>query len=235
MNVVPEKLQQTAAQISFVTMDATMSAYQQLNIPVISTTRPLSFYRRILFDNQTVTQLEASLKGKTIVDIGCGLTPFVDDSMFQWCRRRNIDFYGVDPKVKDGFQFGLFDRLKSWGTGARTTPNPNIEGLDKTIATYADDLPFEDHSVDVILSCWLVMSWVRDEALLMKIFSEFDRVLKPGGVIKIFPTMHADQLKAKYPELMKLLGKYSLDQRFQMEMNLGSVPPAYCTTFRKDV
>ena len=49
------------------------------------------------------------LRGKVIVDVGCGLTPYLADSMFQACRREGIEFYGIDPKIGQGFRFGAFD------------------------------------------------------------------------------------------------------------------------------
>ena len=229
------KYQEALAGITFQIMHAGMALYGTFNIPVISTTRPLRFYRRVLFDNQSKEQLQQNLQGKVLVDIGCGLTPFIEDSMFQWCRRQGIDFYGVDPKVKDGFKFGTFDRLKSRATGARTVPNPAIGGLEKTIATYANELPFEDNSVDIILSCWLVLSWIRDDALLHATFREFDRVLKPGGSIRIFPTGSVIQLQQKYPQLWQILKHYDIEQRFIASPDIISVPPAYASKFFKPV
>lgn len=225
--------QDTLAKITFHVMHTTMAAYDRFNIPVISTTRPLRFYRKALFKGISKQQLKKELKNKTLVDIGCGLTPFIEDSMFQWCRRHGIDFYGVDPKVKDGFKFGIFDRVKSFATGARTTPNPDIAGLDKTIATYANELPFDDNSVDIILSCWLVFSWIRDEALLSEVFTEFDRILKPGGTLRIFPTGHIDQLKSKYPSLNSILSNYDVEQTFMASADIGSIPPAFASIFTK--
>ncbi len=227
------KYQEALTRLTFQIMHASMALYGKFNIPVISTTRPLRFYRRALFDNQSKQQLHKDLQGKVLVDVGCGLTPFIEDSMFQWCRRHGIDFYGVDPKVKDGFKFGVFDRLKSMATGARTIPNPAIAGLDKTIATYANELPFEDQSVDIILSCWLVLSWIHDDDLLHNIFQEFDRILKPGGSIRIFPTGSVAQLQQKYPQLWQILKHYQIEQRFMVSADIGSVPPAYTTRFSK--
>lgn len=227
------KLQQGITQFTFKTMHAFMAAYEHFNIPVISTTRPFHFYRKVLFNNQTKHQIKTELQGKVLVDVGCGLTPFIEDSMFQWCRRHNIEFYAVDPKVKDGFKFGPFDRLKSFATGARTAPNPNIEGLDKTIASFADDLPFEDQSVDIVLSCWLIFSWIRSDDLLTKTFKEFDRILKPGGTIRIFPTENWQGIQRKYPQLTQALSEYSVKQRFMFSPDIASMPPSFATQFTK--
>lgn len=221
------------SRLTFRIMHAGMALYSTFNIPVISTTRPLRFYQKTLFDGQSKEQLEQQLKGKVLVDIGCGLTPFIEDSMFQWCRRHGITFYGVDPKVKDGFRFGLFDRLKSRATGARTMPDPGIAGLDKTIATYADNLPFDDNSVDIILSCWLVLSWIRDDTMLLNTFREFDRVLKPGGSIRVFPTDSIEQLEKQYPLAWQQIRHFHISQRFIGSADIANLPPAFSSCFTK--
>ena len=225
--------QELLSRLSFRILHSSMAVYSAFNIPVISTTRPFRFYRKMLFNDQSKQQLQQELQGKTLVDIGCGLTPFIEDSMFQWCRRNGIDFYAVDPKVKDGFRFGLFDHLKSLATGARTRPNPNIDGLEKTVATYANQLPFADDSVDIILSCWLVFSWIHDDALLTDIFREFSRVLKPGGSVRIFPTGSVSQIQTQYPELWKMLAGWHMEQDFKASANISNVPPAFTTHFYK--
>ena len=38
-----------------------------------------------------------SLEGKRVIDVGCGYTPYSDDSMFQACGDAGIDFYGIEP------------------------------------------------------------------------------------------------------------------------------------------
>ena len=230
MNSSSEK---ALAEFTFRIMQASLSLYEKLSIPVISTTRPFRFYRKVLFNDQHKTALQQTLQGKVLVDVGCGLTPFIEDSMFQWCRRRNIDFYGVDPKVKDGFRFGLFDRLKSIATGARTAPNPNIAGQEKTIATFANALPFDDASVDTVLSCWLIFSWIRDDELLTDIFKEFDRILKPGGSIRLFPTPHIARICEQNPQLGQLLADYQSQQQFLYSVNVMSLPPAFATQLVK--
>ncbi|HET8707264.1 MAG TPA: hypothetical protein VFM46_13255, partial [Pseudomonadales bacterium] len=134
--------QAALSDISFGAMKVNLKLYERLHLPVISTARPFSFYRKIFFDNCPEPTLLENLRGKRVVDIGCGLTPFTEDSMFQVCRRNGVDFYGVDPKLATGFKFGFFDRAKSVATGATSFPKPNMPGLEKALPTYADDLPF---------------------------------------------------------------------------------------------
>ncbi len=226
-------LEAKLSQMTFKIMHSSLDLYERLNIPVISTARPFSFYRSVFYDGAPATQVLNEIRSQTLIDIGCGLTPFAQDSMFQECRRQGIDFYGVDPKVKDGFKFGLLDRLKSWGTGARSAPNPHLGGQDKAIACYANNLPFEDSSVDTILSAWLIFSWIRSDHLLSGIFTEFDRVLKPGGTIRLYPTPHWSSVLDSNSGLKAVIGHYPSQQRFIMGPNLTSEPPAFTTKLTK--
>ncbi len=223
------RYQAILSDISFNVMGANLKLFEALHLPVISTARPFAFYRKIFFDNHSEQEVLESLVGKRVIDIGCGLTPFTEDSMFQVCRRNGIDFYGVDPKLEKGFKFGIFDRLKSIATGAASMPRADMPGQEKAIAAFADNLPFNDKSVDIILSSWLLFAWIQDEDLLVKIFSEFDRILKPGGKISFYPTMHWNSIEAKYPRLGEKLGKYQKHQRFSIGINPGSMPPTFVT------
>lgn len=227
--------QAALSDISFSVMEANLKLYERLHLPVISTARPFAFYRKIFFHNKPESALLDSFGRKRIVDIGCGLTPFTEDSMFQVCRRHGIDFYGVDPKLAQGFKFGLFDRIKSVATGATSFPKADMPGLEKAVPAYADDLPFAEQSVDIILSSWLLFAWIQDEALLVKIFTEFDRILKPGGQISFYPSMHLSRVKTRYPLLSQFLADYQKQQQFILGLNPGSLPPSYVTHLRKPV
>ncbi|HET8707957.1 MAG TPA: methyltransferase domain-containing protein, partial [Pseudomonadales bacterium] len=94
-------------------------------------------------------------------------------------------------------------------------------------------LPFKNQSVDIILSSWLLFAWIQDEALLIKIFSEFDRVLKPGGKISFYPSQHLSRLKVRYPALSQIWAPYHKQQHFVVGLNPGSLPPAYVTHLHK--
>ena len=231
--MITTALKSGLSHLTFRVMYTSMAAYESLNIPAISTARPFSFYRNAFFSNETETNVLNELNGQKLIDIGCGLTPFTDDSMFQACRREGIEFYGIDPKVNDGFRFGIFDRLKSVATGSRSVPNARNAGLEKAIPAYANDLPFENESVDMILSCWLIMSWIRSDDLLADIFQELDRILKPGGSIRLFPTNEWGRVASQNPQLATVLECYEVEQRFMLGANLASAPPAYTTRFIK--
>ena len=34
---------------------------------------------------------------KTVVEVGCGYTPFAKDSMFRACHDAGVEFFGIDP------------------------------------------------------------------------------------------------------------------------------------------
>lgn len=202
--------------------------------PVISTGRKFAYYRKIFFDSRSESEVLDSLKGKTIVDIGCGLTPYITESMFQVCRQNDVDFYGVDPKLEEGFKFGLFDKLKVMVIGGSGSIDANAQGLEKGIATLADNLPFEDESTDLILSCFLIYAWINDESILENIFREFHRVLKSGGEIKIYPTPHLNPLKVKSLGFSEIMSDFDIEQKFTgLHFRPITYPPSYATTYKK--
>ena len=125
------RYQVALSDISFKVMGANLRLFKAMHLPVISTARPFDFYRKVFFEDACQADVLSSLASKRVVDIGCGLTPFTEDSMFQVCRRSGVDFYGIDPKLADGFKFGLFDRLKSVATGATSMPRADMPGQEK--------------------------------------------------------------------------------------------------------
>ena len=208
--------------------------YGLSSLPVVSTGRSFGYYRKIFFDNKSEHQVLSELKGQVIADIGCGLTPYVSDSMFQACRRKGISFYGIDPKLANGFKFGLFDRFKVRVVGGEGKIDPNARGLEKGIGTLADDLPFEDNSVDLVLSNYAMYAWINDDAILEGIFQEFHRVLKPGGSVKIYPTPHLNTLEPKSDSFRKVMSQFDIHQKFAGDPLLFvKYPPAFMTTFTK--
>jgi SAM-dependent methyltransferase len=200
---------------------------------MISTARSFSYYRNIFFDNKSEAAVLRELQGQCILDIGCGLTPYASDSMFQACHQGGVDFYGIDPKLAEGFKLGPFDRAKIMATGGGKM-NCDAPGLEKGIATLADDLPFEDESVDLILSCYLLFAWIGDEDILERIFREFHRVLRPEGKVNIFPTPHYEPGKIKHPGLKQIMQGFDVEQEFfTSPLRRTQFPPAYLRTMHK--
>jgi SAM-dependent methyltransferase len=221
----------TEASFAFLKLSIFIDA---LDIPIISTGRPFAFYRNVLFGGLSEAEVLAEVRGKTIVDVGCGLTPYLADSMFQACRAAGVEFYGVDPKIGQGFTFGAFDRLKSLATGARHTPDPAAPGLERAKAAFAHELPFADASVDVILSNFLLGAWIRDEKILAPIFGEFHRILKPGGRVRLYPQEKWRPGKLRTPALREVLGRFDVRQEFRLgRLDFWTFPSAFMTELTK--
>ena len=232
VNYIPEPLQPHCARAMFGVMRIQTRAYDLFKLPVISTGRPFEFYRRIFFDGRSEQQVFKELWGKRIVDVGCGLTPYLSNSMFQACEAAGIEFYGVDPKIGKDFRFGAFDRLKSRVTGGATL-DPEAPGTaERALAAFADQLPFADGSVDLMLSSWLLTVWLQDEALLARILAEAYRVLKPGGELRCYPQPHWPSYF--HSEVFwQAAHRFEIRQDFKVGVLPLSSPPAYMTTLRK--
>ena len=95
------RVKSTLAALTLHGMKVNADLYQLFSLPVISTGRSFAYYRKIFFGNRSQGEILRSLEGKSVVDVGCGLTPYVSDSMFQVCRENGIDFYpGCPPDPK---------------------------------------------------------------------------------------------------------------------------------------
>ena len=208
--------------------------YQFFSLPVISTGRSFSYYRKIFFGNLSQGKILRSLEGKSIVDVGCGLTPYVSDSMFQVCLENGIDFYGIDPKFADGFRLSPLDIAKIRAVGGRGKISSQAPGLEKCFGTSADDLPFEDGSIDLILSNFLLYAWILDEDALANIYREFHRVLNDGGEVRIYPAPDLNVDAIRNRGLREVMNQFDIKKRFSARwLNVAMYPPAYVITMRK--
>ena len=228
------RLQSALSALTFRGMKANADLYEYLSLPVISTGRSFAYYRRIFFGNRSQREVLKTLEGKRVVDVGCGLTPYVSDSMFQICRKQGIDFFGVDPKFADGFKLRPLDVAKIRAVGGRGKISSQAPGLENCIGTHADELPFDDGSIDLILSNFLLYAWIQDENILESIYREFHRVLNVGGEVRIYPTPDLDMNRSRSPGLREVMKKFDITQRFSARLlNLAKYPPAYMMTLRK--
>ena len=220
--------------LTFRGLKANADFYDHFSIPVISTGRSFAYYRKIFFDNCSRREVLGRLEGKRVVDVGCGLTPYVSDSMFQACQKQGIDFFGVDPKFAEGFSLSPMDVAKIRAVGGRGKICRQAPGLEKCFGTFADDLPFDDGSIDLILSNFLLYAWIQDEEILENIYREFYRVLNNGGEVRIYPAPQLDVDKIRYAGLREVMNQFEIRQRFSARwLNLAMYPPAYTTTMRK--
>jgi SAM-dependent methyltransferase len=233
MSRLNEQIQTLLSATTFKLLTLHTAATSRVKVPVISTGRPFRFYREVFFDGRTEGEILGELSGKVVVDVGCGLTPFLSDSMFQACERAGIQFYGIDPKIGKDFVFGGFDRLKSRATGSRGRLDPQAPGTERALAALADQLPFENGQVDLILSSFLLTVWIHEEAALAKIFEEFNRVLKPGGSARIYPQPKWNPRQINHRRLAEALSKFDVRQEFRASRHLIYYPPAYTTILTK--
>ena len=208
--------------------------HELFSLPVISTGRSFAYYRKIFFGNRSQREVLRALVGKRVVDVGCGLTPYVSDSMFQICRKQGIEFFGVDPKFAEGFRLSPMDVARIRVVGGRGRICPNAPGLENCLGATADDLPFDDGSIDTILSNFLLYAWIQDEEILESIYREFHRVLNHGGEVRIYPTPQLDLERIQNSGLREVMNEFEIRQRFSARwLNLGKYPPAYIMTMRK--
>lgn len=220
-----QQIEKALSNAIFGVVKSSRNAYNRLDLPVLSTGRSFALYRQLFFGNRPAHDVLESLRGKRIVDIGCGLTPHVSNSMFQECRQAGVDFWGVDPKLADGFRLGLLDRAKTVLVGGGRMMR-DAPGMEKAVAALADDLPFDDGSVDLILSSHVLYAWIDDERVLAGIFREFHRVLRPGGKAMIYPTPFHEPARIRHPELREVLRSFRVEQKFlaRMRPSLGAFP-----------
>ncbi len=221
------------ANLSYAVTHRQVRAIERGGIKMMHTARPFSYYRRVFYQGQCATRVIEQLKGKTIVDVGCGFTPFSSDSMFQACHKAGIDFYGVDPQLDSVTGFELKDRLLARAMGSRGRFNVNAPGLSKALSARAESLPFDDESVDEILCSYLLFVWIEDEAILAEILGEFLRVLKPGATIKLYPLHEWRFMDFKNKDLIKLLSTVTIEQRFVHGGLDFRVTPAMLTQITK--
>lgn len=218
---------------SFAMMHRQVHVIQKRGVSMMHTARPFAYYRKVFFEGKTEAAVLQSLAGKRLLDIGCGYTPFANDSMFRVCHDAGIEFYGIDPLIADEFEFGLKERLMARAFGSRGMFSQAAPGLEKALPSYAHDLPFDDNSIDQILCSYLLFVWIEDEAALAEIFKEFLRVLKPGALVKIYPLHEWSQLRFSNSELIDILANFDIEQSFVHGGLDFRVTPAMLTKLRK--
>jgi SAM-dependent methyltransferase len=202
------------ANASFLMMRGYIRSAQRRGVDMMHTARPFGHYRKVFFQGQSGSRVLQSLQGKRVIDVGCGYTPYARDSMFRACHDAGVDFYGVDPLLGTDITFGFRERALAVATGGSGSFSKHAPGLSKALPVGAQDLPFEDASIDLILCSYLLFVWIDDEALLADIVEEFLRVLKPGGLVKIYPLNEWRVKHFKSARLKKILSHFTIQQTF---------------------
>jgi len=107
-----------------------------------------------------------------------------------------IDEGGFGDGLEIGSGTGYFSlNLLQLGVVERLTTTAGALGLEaKTVATDAEELPFDDESFDIVFG-HAVLHHIPD---LERAFAEFRRVLRPGGAVAFAgePSRHGDRLAA---------------------------------------
>ena len=133
-----------------------------------------------------------SLKDKAVLDVGSGSNPrfvarLLDDNLVK-------SAYAIDStEFLSGYKY-YTEKYK------KKNPKENLE-KSKVVENYiqgsADNLPFKSESFDLVLSRALIVpdtiSGVKFD--IDKIFSEAERVLKPGGEFKIYPVHRGSDIR----------------------------------------
>lgn len=221
------------ANVSFAVMHRYVKSMQRGGIGMMHTARPFSYYRKVFYGGKSRAAVLKSLEGKRVIDVGCGYTPYADDSMFQACGKAGIDFYGIDPLIDEDISFGLKERILARATGGSGRFSSRAPGLERALAGSAQALPFDDQSVDEILCSYLLFVWIEDEQILAEILSEFQRVLKPGACAKLYPLYEWRFTRFRNPLLKQLLSGFQVSQTFVHGHGDWRVTPSMLTTFTK--
>ncbi|MEH6593643.1 MAG: class I SAM-dependent methyltransferase [Halioglobus sp.] len=231
--MIEQRLGGSIANISFALMRGYVHSAQRRGVAMMHTARPFSYYRKVFYQGQSRSEVLHKLTDKRIVDVGCGYTPYAEDSMFRACHDAHIEFYGVDPLIGTEIKFGLRERALVRATGGRGNLNPEAPGLSRAIGTTAQELPFDDQSVDEILCSYLMFVWIEDEGILADILEEFLRVLKTGGQVKLYPLHEWRVMRFKNRRLLKVLAKFKIQQDFTHGGHDLRVMPSLLTRMTK--
>lgn len=162
---------------------------------IISTARSISTYRRLLFPEcRSDEELLRRLDGKTVLDLGCGMTPWNPNSLYARARSGSykIRVVGVDRKMDHG-DFTFRDRVVSWIAGLSRWPVSGANGSCASSRAYLvkarlEALPFKTHTADVALSCFGILPYLRSAPDdLWSTLSQVGKILSHNGVILLHP------------------------------------------------
>lgn len=150
---------------------------EDVSNPDISiTARTKDLYDKHLFPDCSNSQINAHLKNKRILDIGCGYNPMYDESLMKYVLDKpelNTEITGVDiidMKMENYKKQSIY----------------NLGGF---------------KNVDTILINNLLYFWINKPDDLLRSFKSMHKALKKGGEIRIFPvymdnwTMDDDHVK----------------------------------------
>jgi len=229
-NLIGQGLGRPIANVAFAMMRGYVRAIQRSGVEMVHTARPFSYYRKVFYGGRPAATVLRNLRGRRVVDVACGYTPYAEDSMFRACHDAGVEFYGVDPLIGTDIRFGFRERAVARATGGSGRFNVTPPGIEKALAASAQALPFEDASVDEILCSYLLFVWIEDQELLADIFAEFLRVIKAGGSIKVYPLYDWRFMRFKNQRLRNTLARFRIEQTFVHGGRDWRVTPSMLTT-----
>ena len=139
----------------------------------------------------------------------------------------------MDPVIASELRLGWKEQLVARATGGRGVFSQKAPGLARALPARAESLPFDDESVDEILSGYLLFVWIDDEQLLADILREFLRVLAPGGVVKLYPLYEWRRMRFRNDALLQVLDEYTVTQRYISGYSDWRVPHSLLTELVK--
>lgn len=128
--------------------------------------------------------LSPKINGKVVLDLGCGTGKFMQK------------FYKETPKY-----YGLDLSSEQLAVANTKVSGDNVE----FICCSAEEIPLLDHSIDVIISTW-VLGTILEVDRRNKVLSEMKRVLKQGGEIYLVENDiggEFEEIRNRYPNIKK--------------------------------
>jgi ubiquinone/menaquinone biosynthesis C-methylase UbiE len=108
----------------------------------------------------------SAFEGATVYDLGCGMSDLGAE----------LAARGVQAAVTG------FDRnpnaFRRYGRTSSST---------RAVVASLDTLPAEDDSADIVLATYSLPMWGKDSQEIQDFFDEGQRVVKPGGILSVFP------------------------------------------------
>ena len=136
------------------------------------------------YPNKIYECLAPKVKNKVVLDLGCGTGKFM-----QKFYKETTKYYGLDLSN---------DQLNI----AKNKINSNNVEF---ICCSAENIPLEDHSIDVIISTW-VLGTILEIDRRNKVLDEMKRVLKKGGNIYLVENDiggEFEEIRNRYPNIEK--------------------------------
>ena len=163
-----------------------------LNIKIPVTQRNHKIYLKFLYpDFKNINYNSKLFNNKFILDVGCGNNIIFEDSLLFKLNENNNNsiVIGIDPSVEKKYLLeNIFNLMNKKKFNYKYSQNYFLQN-------YGDNISINNNKVDIILSFWLLGSWINNEEELLEHFKEFYRLLKKNGQIRIYPIFSLNNIK----------------------------------------